>query len=535
MSPGSTMSPLPSFEIHPSGGLQAASARLRGIGLARELQRLGCSVSLGQAGAADVLADALPDVLVVQKTASPEIVLRALAVRANGGQVVFDIDDWGDALPWAVRDPALLADLLAACTVVSVDTAQRAEVLRRDPAYAAIPHCWVLPDPVDYVDGALPAAAPAAARPPGKLAGCWFGNGPNLAPALPYLQAALGTDKLGRFSVITNSQFVAQLQLAMPMLAVEAWQLETFAARLRDHDFCLLVHDTNTEGLQKSNNKMLAALGQGVVPLVSNTPAYAQTARLIGIPELVFDSPADLARRIDPAQIAALRQRIQGPACQQLLQQLLPASVAADFLARVQALRQAPAALLTTPAAPTPPAEAVPIRLNLGCGDMLLPGYVNVDVAAERRGRQPDVVCDIRDLSAFPDNHADEVMAIHVIEHFYRWEVVDLIKEWVRVLKPGGQLVLECPNLLSACEALLAKPEQAAQPGQAGSRTMWCFYGDPSWQDPLMCHRWLYTPQSLAQVMHEAGLRELAQKAPQFKARHPRDMRVVGSKPVTLA
>lgn len=525
------MTALPSFELHPSGGMQAASARLRGIGLARELQRLGCSVSLGLPGAA--LADCLPDVLVVQKTSSPEIVARARAVRAKGGQVIFDIDDWGDALPWAVRDPALLADLLAACTVVTVDTAQRADLLRQDRAYAAIPHCWVLPDPVDYLDGPLPAPSPAAttAQPAAKLAGCWFGNGPNLAPALPYLQAALGTDRLGRFGLITNTQFVAQLQQAMPMLAVEAWQLETFAARLRDHDFCLLVHDTNTEGQQKSNNKMLAALGQGVVPLVSNTPAYAETARLIGIPELVVDSPADLASRIDAAQLAALRQRIQGAACQQVLQGLLPASVAQDFLARVQALRQA--APVPVPA-PTP-TQAAPIRLNLGCGDMLLPGYVNVDVAAERRGRQPDVLCDIRDLSAFPDNHADEVIAIHVIEHFYRWEVVGLIKEWVRVLKPGGQLVLECPNLLSACEALLAKPEQAAQPGQAGSRTMWCFYGDPSWQDPLMCHRWLYTPQSLAQVMHEAGLRDLAQKAPQFKARHPRDMRVVGRKPGAAA
>ncbi len=512
------MTALPSVELCPSGNASAASARLRGIGLARELQQLGCRVQLGLGDAAT-----LPDLLVVQKTASPEIVARAAAVRAGGGLVVFDIDDWGDALPWAVRDPALLADLLANCQVVTVDTPQRAEVLRQDPAYARVPAFWVVPDPIDYLE-AGPAAAAAPARPPqARLAGCWFGNGPNLAPALPWLQAALGTDQLSRFGIITNAQFVAQLQQSWPMLAVEAWQLETFAARLRDHDFCLLVHDTQVEGEQKSNNKMLAALGQGVVPLVSNTPAYAETARLIGIPELVFDSPADLAGRIDPAQIAALRQRIQGEACQRVLRDYLPATVARGFLGRVQALRQAAWA------------QATPVKLNLGCGDTLLPGYVNVDLAAERRGRQPDVCCDIRDLSAFPDNHADEVMAIHVIEHFYRWEVVDLIKEWVRVLKPGGQLVLECPNLLSACEALLANPEQAAQPGQAGSRTMWCFYGDPSWQDPLMCHRWLYTPQSLAQVMHEAGLRELAQKLPQFKARHPRDMRVVGSKPVSAA
>ena len=532
------MSALPSIELYPSGNAQAASARLRGIGLARELQALGCAVSLGVPG------PTLPDVLVVQKTSSPEIVARARAVRAGGGQVIFDIDDWGDALPWAVRDPALLADLLAECAVVSVDTAQRAELLRQEPAYAGVADFWVIPDPVDYLDGGLPAivasgaaaTATTPARPARRLAGCWFGNGPNLAPALPWVQAALGTDRLARFGVITNAAFVAPLQQGLPMLAVEAWQLDSFAARLRDHDFCLLVHDTGTEGLQKSNNKMLAALAQGVVPLVSNTPAYAETAQRIGLPELVMHSPADLAARLDAGLIDSLRQRIAGPACQQLLQQTLPASVAQGFLARVQALRGATrvaSATTVTPATPATP--ATPIRLNLGCGDMLLPGYVNVDVAAERRGRQPDVLCDIRDLSAFADNHADEVMAIHVIEHFYRWEVVGLIKEWVRVLKPGGQLVLECPNLLSACEALLANPEQAAQPGQAGSRTMWCLYGDPSWQDPLMCHRWLYTPQSLAQVMHEAGLRDLAQKAPQFKARHPRDMRVVGTKPMAAS
>jgi hypothetical protein len=60
---------------------------------------------------------------------------------------------------------------------------------------------------------------------------------------------------------------------------------------------------------------------------------------------------------------------------------------------------------------------------------------------------------------------------------------------------------------------------------------MWCFYGDPSWKDPLMCHRWLYTPQSLAQIMHDAGLRNLEQMPPVFKARHPRDMRIEGTKP----
>lgn len=170
------------------------------------------------------------------------------------------------------------------------------------------------------------------------------------------------------------------------------------------------------------------------------------------------------------------------------------------------------------------------MKLNLGCGDKILPGYVNVDVAPSRAGHKPDVLCDLHRLEGFADNTADEILAVHVVEHFWRWEVVDVLREWVRVLRPGGRMVLECPNLKSACEQFLADPELHAGPGPEGQRSMWVLYGDPSWQDPLMVHRWGYTPQSLARVMAEAGLVDLRQEPAQFKLREPRDMRVVGTK-----
>ena len=61
------------------------------------------------------------------------------------------------------------------------------------------------------------------------------------------------------------------------------------------------------------------------------------------------------------------------------------------------------------------------VRLNLGCGDKILEGHINVDVASERVGKLPDVVCDIRKLDNFPDNFADEILAVHVVEHFWRY------------------------------------------------------------------------------------------------------------------
>lgn len=167
------------------------------------------------------------------------------------------------------------------------------------------------------------------------------------------------------------------------------------------------------------------------------------------------------------------------------------------------------------------------MKLNLGSGHRLLPGYVNVDIVDERATVKPDVQCDIRKL-IFEDDSADEILSVHVIEHFYRWEVDALLKEWIRVLKPGGLMVLETPNLETACRELLKNPKEGSLP--KSPQTMWVFYGDPKWKDPLMCHKWLYTPWSLGLLLHQAGLKNVRQEPSQYKAKEPRDMRIVGVK-----
>ena len=170
------------------------------------------------------------------------------------------------------------------------------------------------------------------------------------------------------------------------------------------------------------------------------------------------------------------------------------------------------------------------IRLNLGCGDKILGGYVNVDIVNSRGGRKPDVECDIRNLSIFESDYADEILAVHVVEHFRYWEIKQIVSEWVRVLKPGGRMILECPNLISAAQEFLKNPDIAALGGIEGQRSMWVFYGDPAWKDELMIHKWGYTPLSLAKLMKEAGLSNLTQEPAQYKLREPRDMRIVGIK-----
>jgi SAM-dependent methyltransferase len=185
---------------------------------------------------------------------------------------------------------------------------------------------------------------------------------------------------------------------------------------------------------------------------------------------------------------------------------------------------------ISASSAATDPARAL-VRLNLGCGDKILPGYVNVDVVEARAGKTPDVLCDLRELTPFSADYADEILSVHVVEHFWRWEVEAVLKEWLRVLKPGGKLILECPNLQAACEEFLEDPDRRSAPGQEGQTTMWVFYGDPKWKDPLMVHRWGYTPRSLGRMLESIGLVDVRQEPAQFKLREPRDMRIVGHKP----
>jgi predicted SAM-dependent methyltransferase len=158
------------------------------------------------------------------------------------------------------------------------------------------------------------------------------------------------------------------------------------------------------------------------------------------------------------------------------------------------------------------------MKLNLGCGNHPLEGYLNVDL----NPKFADVISDVRNLSSFEDGEAEEILATHLIEHFYIWEVQDILKEWKRVLKPGGSIYLECPNL-RRCIAMLLE-------GGYGDRfTMWGLYGDPGHKEPLMCHKWGYTPETLAAELQKAGFVDIGM-CETVKVQG-RDMRLVATKP----
>ena len=168
------------------------------------------------------------------------------------------------------------------------------------------------------------------------------------------------------------------------------------------------------------------------------------------------------------------------------------------------------------------------IKLNLGCGNRKLPGYVNIDIDHKL---SPDMVADVRNLDRIDDGSAEEIIAIHLFEHFFYWEIPAILKGWHTKLKDGGKLIIECPDIIYASEQLIEWATKTAETGMPNPQhTMWVFYGDPQSKSPFNCHNWGYWPQQVIDILTASGFKNCVEEKALFKLGPPRDFRVVGEK-----
>jgi ubiquinone/menaquinone biosynthesis C-methylase UbiE len=155
---------------------------------------------------------------------------------------------------------------------------------------------------------------------------------------------------------------------------------------------------------------------------------------------------------------------------------------------------------------------------NLGCGNKKWDGWINVDLHSDIS----DIKCDLRKLEIASDS-ADAVAAIHVLEHFYEWEVADLLTEWKRVLKPGGKMILElpCMDKVFAYVSNCVINKEPLQPFM----TLLALYGDPKHKSEAMCHKWGWFQNPLRNMLESVGMTEIKFCEPNYHFPF-RDMRV---------
>ena len=141
-------------------------------------------------------------------------------------------------------------------------------------------------------------------------------------------------------------------------------------------------------------------------------------------------------------------------------------------------------------------------KLNLGCGDRKLHGFINVDARADVA---PDAVCDVRHIhEQFTD--VDLIYACHVLEHFpskpfpfqpVTWK--EVIQSWHQALKPGGVLRISVPDLRAACEYYLATNDFESVKA--------FFYGGQKYDFDFHYHGW--TLDTLSIDLKEVGFKEV--------------------------
>lgn len=122
----------------------------------------------------------------------------------------------------------------------------------------------------------------------------------------------------------------------------------------------------------------------------------------------------------------------------------------------------------------------------------------------------PDIVGSMTNMASVEDASVDAIFSSHNIEHLYPHEVPLALKEFIRVLKPNGFLVVTCPDLQSVC-ALVAEDkltEQAYTSPAGPIAPIDILYGyRPSLEkgNHFMAHRCGFTQKVLIGTLREGG------------------------------
>jgi len=81
--------------------------------------------------------------------------------------------------------------------------------------------------------------------------------------------------------------------------------------------------------------------------------------------------------------------------------------------------------------------------LDLGCADdKIRPDAIGVD---NRKWPGVDIYADVRNLTFAKDGEYDYVFSSHCLEHL-KGDPMEVLEEWLRVIRPGGYLVLYLPD-----------------------------------------------------------------------------------------
>jgi SAM-dependent methyltransferase len=158
------------------------------------------------------------------------------------------------------------------------------------------------------------------------------------------------------------------------------------------------------------------------------------------------------------------------------------------------------------------------IVLNVGCGYPARQGLHPAFQGPEWRELRldidpsvhPDILCSMTDMQPVAASSIDAIWSSHNLEHLNRHEVPVALAEFMRVLRPGGQMLLTLPDLQRIAELVAADGlEDEAYRSPSGPITpLDMIYGHtPSLArgNQHMAHKTGFTARTLGRLLNDAG------------------------------
>tara|TARA_R110002110_G_scaffold132836_1_gene314750 strand:- start:5001 stop:5555 length:555 start_codon:yes stop_codon:yes gene_type:complete len=144
------------------------------------------------------------------------------------------------------------------------------------------------------------------------------------------------------------------------------------------------------------------------------------------------------------------------------------------------------------------------MKINLGCGWRNFGSeWVHID---NGEYKHLDYKSDISTLPMINDSSVDLIYASHVIAYFDRLEILDVLKEWNRVLKPGSILRLATPDFHTMVNLYYTKREQLEI---SLDNLVGPLYGKMDMNGKNIYHKTTYDFNSLREVLESCGFGEV--------------------------